>query len=417
MIWLVHYIKGFVRIKVWGYSTERFLNLCGNHNIFLWDVDNHGDYVTMSISVKAFFEIKPLLKKTGTKAAIIKKYGLPFFVEKMKKRKIFVAGFLLCFFFWIAMSFFIWNIKIEGNYTITDDVLLDYLKGRGVHISMRRADLNLEELEKGLREDFDLITWTSAQRDGTTLTIYIKENEMQNENTTNGEEKTTAYGTDLYATKNGVVTFIVTRNGVPCVKTGDSVNCGDILVSGAIPIYNDDQTVRCYRYAEADADIWIRYEKKYSIEKNIEYVEKTYTGCEKEGYFFGIKDREWNFRLGKIKYALYDVEKESHPVRLLEKWYLPIRFGKEIFREYENIDSVHTKDEMTGIMKEEWLKLNRTLEEKGVHIIEKNVTIKKDDKKWVLCAKLLLEEAAYKAKDCQTIQISDLPNEDNNGVQ
>ena len=66
MLQWMQFIKGYVTIKVWGYSTERLMNLCGNHNILVWNVENHGDYDIMNISIKGLFAIKPLLKKTGT---------------------------------------------------------------------------------------------------------------------------------------------------------------------------------------------------------------------------------------------------------------------------------------------------------------------------------------------------------------
>jgi len=58
-----------VIIKVWGYSVERLLNLLGNHDILVWNIEDHGDYHTMHMSVEGFFALKPLLKKTKTKVA------------------------------------------------------------------------------------------------------------------------------------------------------------------------------------------------------------------------------------------------------------------------------------------------------------------------------------------------------------
>lgn len=54
----------------------------------------------------------------------------------------------------------------------------------------------------------------------------------------------------------------------------------------------------------------------------------------------------------------------------------------------------HTVDEMNVMMQEEWQKIMSTLDEKGVQITQKNVTIKKNDKNWVLNARMQLEEAA-----------------------
>ena len=400
MLHWVQYIRGYVTIKVWGYSTERLLNLCGNHDILVWDIVNHGEYDTMNISVRGFFALKPLLKKTGTRAAVLKKYGLPFFMSKMQKRKVFVAGLLCCLMFWMLTAGYIWNIEIEGNYALTDDVLLDYLEEKKVHVSMKKSKLQIEELEKALREDYDIITWTSVQLKGTTLLISIKENEMPvyEKSGQKDEEK----GTDLVASRSGIISYIITRSGVPQVALGDTVEKGDVLVSGAVPVYNEDATVRKYQFAESDADILLRYTESVSVKRDILYEEKKYSGRQKKMVMFGINDKEWNLRLGKIPYEEYDISGEKKQVRLLDRLYLPLYYGTKTIQEYEMIRQKYTEEEMNAAMQEEWHKIISTLEEKGVQITEKNVTIKKNDDNWVLSARMQLEEAAVQSVPTET---------------
>ncbi len=400
MLHWVQYIRGYVTIKVWGYSTERLLNLCGNHNILVWDIVNHGEYDTMNISVRGFFALKPLLKKTGTRAAVLGKYGLPFFMSKMQKRKVFVAGLLCCLVFWMLTARYIWNIEIEGNYVLTDDVLLDYLEENKIHVSMKKNELQIEELEKALREKYDVITWTSVQLKGTTLLISIKENEMpvyeQNDQTD------TEKGTDLIAARSGTVSYIITRSGVPQVALGDTVEKGDVLVSGAVPVYNEDTTVRKYQFTESDADILLRYTESVSVKRDILYEEKKYSGRQKKMVMFGINDKEWNIRLGKIPYDEYDISGEKKQVRLLDRLYLPLFYGTKTIQEYEMVRQKYTEEEMNAAMQEEWNKIISTLEEKGVQITEKNVTIKKNDDNWVLNAHMQLEEAAVQSVPTET---------------
>ncbi len=50
MLHWIQYIRGYVTIKVWGYSTERLLNLCGNHDILVWGIKDQGDHTIMNIS-------------------------------------------------------------------------------------------------------------------------------------------------------------------------------------------------------------------------------------------------------------------------------------------------------------------------------------------------------------------------------
>ncbi len=394
MLHWIQYFKGYVTIKVWGYSAERLLNLCGNHDILVWNIKDHGDYHTMNISVQGFFALKPLLKKTGTRAAVLQRYGLPFFVSKMCKRKIFVIGLIGCMLFWILTSGYIWNIKIDGNFALTEDVLLDYLEEQGVHTAMKKSRLKIEDLERSLREDYDLITWTSVQVEGTTLLIHIKENEMPKYD--QSSQSHTKEGMDLVATRAGTVSYIITRSGVPQVSTGDTVEQGAVLVSGAVPVYNEDTTVRKYQFVQADADIILRYGEDISVEQSVSYEEKRYTGEEKKVYVLGAGDREWSLRLRKIPYQAYDSSVEKKQVKLLEHLYLPFSYGHKTIREYEITQQKHSEEEMKTLMQEEWDKIISTLEEKGVQIAEKNVTIKKNDKKWVLNAHMQLEESAVK---------------------
>ncbi len=394
MLHWIQYFKGYVTIKVWGYSAERLLNLCGNHDILVWNIKDHGDYHTMNISVQGFFALKPLLKKTGTRAAVLQRYGLPFFVSKMCKRKIFVIGLIGCMLFWILTSGYIWNIKIDGNFALTEDVLLDYLEEQGVHTAMKKSRLKIEDLERSLREDYDLITWTSVQVEGTTLLIHIKENEMPKYD--QSSQLQTKEGMDLVATRAGTVSYIITRSGVPQVSTGDTVEQGAVLVSGAVPVYNEDTTVRKYQFVQADADIILRYGEDISVEESVSYEEKRYTGGEEKVYVLGAGDREWSLRLRKIPYQAYDSSVEKKQVKLLEHLYLPFSYGHKTIREYEITQQKHSEEEMKTLMQEEWDKIISTLEEKGVQIAEKNVTIEKNDKKWVLTAHMQLEESAVK---------------------
>lgn len=387
-------MRGYVAVKVWGYSVERLLNLCGNHDVLVWDIEDHGDYHTMHISIAGFFALKPLLKKTGTRVTVLGKYGLPFFVSKMWRRKLFVAGLVCCILFWCLSSRFIWDIRIEGNFGLTEDVLMDYLEGQGVHTAMKKSELEIEKLEQALREDYDLITWTSVQLRGTTLLIHIKENEMPVYDNQNKAE--TDKGMDLVAEKEGVVTYIITRSGVPQVACGDSVQKGDVLVSGAVPVYNEDTTVRRYQYVRADADITLSYARNLSLEEEIAYDEKCYTGETIEIPVVGTGEKEIAFRFRKVPYAFYDTSEEKKQVQLLDHLYLPVYYGKRTVQEYEIVPKMHTDEEMKTLLQERFRKIISTLNEKGVQITEKNVTIKKNDKKWVLHAHMQLEEPAVK---------------------
>jgi similar to stage IV sporulation protein len=311
-------------------------------------------------------------------------------------------------------SGYLWNIQIEGNYVLTEDVLMDYLAEQGVYVPMRKNKLQIEELEEGLREDFDVITWTSLQLEGTTLIVSIKENEMPVYDQT-GQQEEAEQGIDLIAERAGTVSYIITRSGVPQVSEGDEVEKGDILVSGAVPVYNEDATVRKYQFVNADADITISYQESFSVEREIAYEVKQYTGRQKDLLLVGVGDREWCLGFVRNSYDAYDVSEEKKQVKLLDQLYLPLYYGQKKVQEYETVQQKYTEDEMKNIMQEEWSKIISTLEEKGVQITEKNVTIKKNENSWVLNARMQLEESAVTQSPTKTAQITEESDEEQEG--
>ena len=102
---------------------------------------------------------------------------------------------------------------------------------------MTKASLNCEEKEKQLRAAFPVVTWTSIYFEGTKLYVEVKENEKE----TGGHQQ--PQGMDIVASEDGVISSIITRNGIPQVKAGDTVEKGQILVSGAVPVYDDGQNI------------------------------------------------------------------------------------------------------------------------------------------------------------------------------
>lgn len=407
MLQVIRFLKGYLSIKVWGFSTERFINLCGNHNIFLWDIVNHGDYYTMCISLKGFYQLKSITRKTGTRVVITSRYGLPFLTMRIKKRKIFMAGFLGSILFWIWMSGFIWNVDIQGNLYITDDVFQDFLSQSGIEAGMKKSRVDIETLEKSIRNEFDIVTWTSAKIDGTKLIIQVKENDLIQNNT--AEDSTdTEEGYDIVADKNGTVVSIITRSGVPAVSEGDEVEAGDLLVEGCIPIYNEDTTIKRYEYCRADADILLKYSFSVTEELKETYIRRNYTGNEIKRNYLMISGKKIALPLFGKQFELSDAIESQNRISLFGGYDLPVYFGKTVIKEYTEEENIYTKAEIKVKFEEKIQKLIQTLEEKGVQIIEKNVTINKNKGIWKLKVDFTVTELAGKE---QRTEIRPLEND------
>ena len=105
--------KGTVRIRVTGREPERFFNLCGHHNITLWDVTEYQGCFEMSLLPEDFFRLLPIRRKSGVRIRIQKKQGLPFFYRRSLKRKRLY-----------------WHFSLSGGTLYTVAVYLEYSCGR-----------------------------------------------------------------------------------------------------------------------------------------------------------------------------------------------------------------------------------------------------------------------------------------------
>ena len=387
MVEFLKYLRGYLRIRVSGFSPERFMNLCSNKGILLWKIVREGDVYYMNINLKGFRALRPIVRKTGTRVAILERYGLPFFLPKLLKRKVFVGGLLFAIAFWMWSSLFIWDIELSGNYRITDDMFQSFLKENDVIVGMKKEALDIETLEKEIRRSFPEITWASAKLSGTKLLIDIKENDAPI--ITEQEEKQA--GSNLVSSYAGTVVSMIVRSGVPMVSVGDTIEAGAVLVEGRVPVYNDDATVREYIYVDADADIILEHTREFSDRLSFDYIKKEYTGREKTRVYLRFGDEQLKMPQDR-PFLIYDsVIRESRPL-LFEKLSIPVYMGSYTYREYMNVEYKYSREEAQEQLGEKLFTFLASLEEKGVQIIEKDVKIDTNDNFWIISGLFLVRE-------------------------
>lgn len=410
MIGFFRFLRGYLRIRVWGYSPERFMNLCCNHNILLWDIEKCSeDSYNMNISLNGYFQIRPFVRKTGTKVAVLSKFGLPFFIPHLKLHSFFLIGIVGTFLFLFWTTGYVWKIEMTGNNELQTKELMDFLEERNIKIGSKKDIVRVEELEKAIRTEFPNITWTSVQLEGTKLWIQIKENDK----ILTVEEKTKE-ACDLVAEKDGIITSIITRNGVPMVKAGDEVKAGDILVSGRVPIYNDAGEVINYQLYAADADVYLECSYQFQATMPISYILHDYTGKEYKSIYLKLFDKEISFPDYREKENC-DVTENRKQLEALDQWFLPFFYGIDSYTEYNPVKAKYTKEEVKEHLGEKINIFIRSLEEKGVQFIEKDVKIEKGNLQWRAVADFLVIEKTGVASEIKPEEM-DVEDEQEDGA-
>lgn len=157
---LIRYILGYVNISIEGYYIERFINICISKGIFLWNLKiEKSSYAHANVGIKDFKRIKEVSRKTKARVTLNSKCGMPFLMNRYRKRKIF-AGFLaLIVFFILIQSRFVWNIQIEGTNRISEEDILANLSECGLNIGIQKSKVNTKEIINKIRLDRDDIAW------------------------------------------------------------------------------------------------------------------------------------------------------------------------------------------------------------------------------------------------------------------
>lgn len=382
----LRYIHGYVKIRIYGNSPERFLNLCRYHGIQIWGLCPNEHTYEMYMTMQGYKKLRAISKKTHTKVKILEKHGFMLFLFHHRKRKLFLIGAILAVVLLWLYSSVLWDIHFIGNERRTDTVLLEYLEKLDVEPGMKKTKIDCAKIAAEIRKEYQDIVWVSVSIEGSCLKIKIKENEdafLQKD--TNGvtesisaQAQTMESPQDLIAVQDGVITDMVTRKGKPLVQIGDEVKKGDILVSGRIEVKDDSAQVIEYQYCQADADIYADTEEKYKNEIEREYKEKIYLQKQERrkwylsvnGYFFYVGADKNNSQAKK------EVYRKEHQLRLGENFYLPITYGQITSKIYKETKKKYTDQEIQAILSQDFSHFLQELEKKGIQMRENSVKIR-----------------------------------------
>ncbi|MGN0298464.1 MAG: sporulation protein YqfD [Lachnospiraceae bacterium] len=361
--------KGYVVVQLCSEAPERFLNLCRNRGIDLWDLSSEDSYIC-STSIDDFYAMKPIARKTHIKLKILQRRGLPFWIHRNRKRVPFFLGFV-CFMVLLQLaSLFIWNISYEGNQKYTEEELRNFLLERGYTAGMRIKEAHCEELEKEIRKAYNDITWVSVMIAGTKMTVKIKENDGYLHAEMQDEEPCS-----LYAQYSGIIRSMITRIGVPQVQVGDEVEKGQLLVSGIVTVKGEDESILSQRQVHASADIYVEqilnytdwipqnYLKKNVVStRNLPFIQIGHYYLELPNFFWKTTENEMTVT-------------HMQQLCLKESFWLPVYYGSKVIASCTETELKKSEEEMKKEAEKNFFQYLENLQKIGVEIIQNNVTI------------------------------------------
>ena len=334
---------GFVTIEVEGFFIERFINICINKNILLQDLSREmNTYIKVKILKSDFKEIRNIARKTKCKVKIKKKSGIPFVINKYRKRKIFAIAALVIAIFIFIITKFVWNVEIKGNKNIDSDEIKSLIAEFGVYEGKLKSDINIEKINNLIRLNRNDIAWIGITLKGTNAIVEIEETIEKPEII----EKDKVC--NIVAAEDAIISKIIVQNGTARVTVGDKVKKGDLLVEGIMEgIYTESRKV----HAEATifGKIICEKEKKEPFLQS----EKIKTGNQEEKIEICINNFKINFNKGVSKFENYDTITTNNKLRIFSDFYIPISLNKQTNLEYKIKQKKYSEDELKNKMIDE----------------------------------------------------------------
>lgn len=381
--WLYMYIFGVVDITIEGFFIERFINICRNKNIILWNSKvEKGTILRARINKADFKKIRHVAKATSCRVSLNEKKGLPFILRKYRKRKIFAIAILAIAIFCFGITRFIWNIEIIGLKEISKEEILSNLIEYGISEGKLKTGLDLEKIKNEIRLKRDDLAWIGIDIKGTNVIVTIvestKEPEIIDEN----------IPYNIVADKSGTISKMIVRNGTPRVNVGDTVSVGDLLVEGVM-----EGKYTGIRQVNSDADIYaVSYYEKEKKEAFIQQNEER-TGNQENNVEIYINNFKIFFNKGVPKFENCDTIRTYKKVKLFSNYYIPIEIVKITNFETKKDYKMYTEEELTQkITKKLQEELNRELNISDMGQVEQIVTSEVDDDGVTVKVVYLIEE-------------------------
>ncbi len=367
---LFNYIIGYIRISIEGYYIERFINICRNNKIAIWNLKRNKDVkLELNIGIKDLKKAVKIAKQTKCKLKILKKKGMPFFLNKYKKRKIFFIFLIVIIILLAISSNFVWNIEltIENNEQL-ENIYQD-ITNSGLTIGKLKSQINSKEIINKIRLKRNDIAWMGIEQKGTNVIVKIVKATSKPDIVDENDY------CNIVSDKQGIITKINAQNGTMAVKVGDTVNIGTTLINGWM---EGKYTGIRYVHAKGKIEAKVWYTKNKIIPYDI--TERKETGNVENKYKIKINNFEINLSKKLSKFEIYDTIDTENKFKVFSNFYLPISVIKTTNKEIKEEPKKYTIEEAKQLGIEQLQKeLEDEIEDKE-KIVNKIInTYEKDD--------------------------------------
>ncbi len=209
-----------------GFPAERraeVFDLALRSGILLWGERESGGSVEVRAETSDAEPLAESLRESGIEVTVSESRGFPALLRFLRNRPGLAVGAVLTAVWMTAASGLVWDVRIEGNETVTDEAVLAQLEELGFGIGTRYRDIDFDRLQTDYLAAQNELAWLSVYMDGTVARVQVWE--MRGAPPRKIPDGVYA---NVTAAEDGVVEEVRVLEGQAAVRPGDVIRAGEV---------------------------------------------------------------------------------------------------------------------------------------------------------------------------------------------
>ena len=270
------------------------------------NADGEASVVRCTLTVAS--PLRRACQNRGISYRVVARGGLPLWVYRYRTRVGLLLGVLASAFLIYSLLGVVWDIRIHGNSSVSEDAIREQLSQSGLRVgmSLRDEETSCREIENRLLQSSPDIAWVSVNLRGTVADVQVRERQI-------GQSAIEEQQVNLVAACDGIIESVHLLSGEVVVTPGQEVRAGELLISGV-----RDSATQGYRVVGARGEVMAQTEHTEIVQIPLNELQKVYTGeekCEKSIIFFekSIKFSKSTGIMGGSCDTIYKIEPWTLP--------------------------------------------------------------------------------------------------------
>ena len=220
-------INKYVHVQFVAAEIPKMLLELTEAKIELYDI-THLDDLTAVIRIRKnrLRNTEEILKRRGCSYKIVARKDGLWTAASILRRPVFWAGMFL---FLVLTGFLpgrIFAIRVEGNISVPERYILACAEQCGIRFGKPAREVRSEKVKNEMLHRMPQLQWVGVNTNGCIATIQVKERSMVN------KRESTDTVSSITANRDGVICDLTVLKGTPLCTVGQTVQAGDVLISG-----------------------------------------------------------------------------------------------------------------------------------------------------------------------------------------